>query len=244
MQQFLAFRLHGVMASWGEVAVGPIRGSADHPTRSALIGLVGAALGVLRDDDDLQTKLAQMMRFAVRVDLPGVLMRDYHTTRVGQPDRKEWSTTRRESLKARRVHCIPSERYYYCDAHYTVIAWATDDNTWSLEDIAHALRHPHFVLCLGRKACPPGLPLEAHVFEAKTLREAFRGTHFELPPALHKLLPDRQRLIWEDTGQVPLGLTAEHVFDRRDDPISATRRHFGLRREYQTTLPREDTPCT
>ena len=36
---------------WGDVAVGEFRGSLDQPGASALIGLLGAAPGVRREDD-------------------------------------------------------------------------------------------------------------------------------------------------------------------------------------------------
>ena len=39
------------MASWGEIAVGENRHTASYPSKSAIIGLLGAALGIKRDDE-------------------------------------------------------------------------------------------------------------------------------------------------------------------------------------------------
>ena len=41
---YLLFRLYGPMASWGEIAVGETRHSAAYPGKSAIIGLLAAAM--------------------------------------------------------------------------------------------------------------------------------------------------------------------------------------------------------
>lgn len=64
------------MASFGEEPGNAARGSAQWPTKSALCGLVGAALGVLREDRDGQTALANDYRFVVRAERRGTLLRD------------------------------------------------------------------------------------------------------------------------------------------------------------------------
>ena len=51
MRDYLVMRLYAPLASWGEIAVGEVRHSANYPSKSALLGLLGAALGVRRDDD-------------------------------------------------------------------------------------------------------------------------------------------------------------------------------------------------
>ncbi len=52
MTEYLVFRLYAPLASWGEAAVGESRPTATYPGRGAIIGLLGAALGVRRDDDE------------------------------------------------------------------------------------------------------------------------------------------------------------------------------------------------
>ena len=47
MTDYLLLRLYGPLASWGEIAVGESRHSAVQPSRSALLGLLGAALGIV-----------------------------------------------------------------------------------------------------------------------------------------------------------------------------------------------------
>lgn len=77
-------RLEGPMQSWGLNTRGPNgahRTTQPHPTKSGVIGLVANALG--RDWSDDITDLAAL-RFGVRVDRPGHLESDYHTTGSGR----------------------------------------------------------------------------------------------------------------------------------------------------------------
>src|SRR5436190_16090271 len=79
---FLVFQLQAPLASWGDTAVGEYRGSRDYPGQSALLGLLGAALGIRRDDEPAHTALRDGYRFAVGVVATGQLLRDYHTAQV------------------------------------------------------------------------------------------------------------------------------------------------------------------
>ena len=51
MNAYLVFRLYGPLASWGMPAVGGDRPTAAQPTRSALLGLLAAGLGIKRDKE-------------------------------------------------------------------------------------------------------------------------------------------------------------------------------------------------
>src|SRR5689334_9356211 len=86
MAAFLCFRLHGPLASWGDIAVGERRPSAPHVSRSAVLGLIAAALGIRRDDSDAWGELDRSVGFASRTDAPGELLVDYHTAQG--PDEK------------------------------------------------------------------------------------------------------------------------------------------------------------
>ena len=80
--QFLVFQLQASLAAWGDVAVGEFRGSRDAPGASALVGLLGAALGVTRDDESAHAALRDGCLFAVGTVAGGHLLRDYHTAQV------------------------------------------------------------------------------------------------------------------------------------------------------------------
>src|SRR5690606_10922665 len=116
MTEYLLLRLYGPMASWGEIAVGESRHSAVHPSRSALLGLTGAALGINRDEDDKQKALVDGSRFGIKLECVGSPLRDYHTIQVGVPPKKFQFRSRRQELMADKVDTILSAREYRCDS--------------------------------------------------------------------------------------------------------------------------------
>ena len=67
MTDYLLFRLYGAMAAWGDIAVGEQRPSTPHPSKSALLGLLAAALGIRRHEDERHQALADGYGFAVRM---------------------------------------------------------------------------------------------------------------------------------------------------------------------------------
>ncbi len=237
MTEFLLFRLYGPMASWGEIAVGENRGSNLVPTRSALLGLLGAACGVRRDDAATLAELGRSVAFAVQVASAGVPLSDYHTAQVSPP-KKGRALTRAAQLRVRRdeLETILSRREYRCDALAHVAAWAPTSpapERFSLAALAAALARPVFPLSLGRKSCPPALPLAPRVVVAETLGEAFRSDRLpdfqESPLAKLNHLGTPMGLYWE--GDPPGAPNPQREIVRRDDPVSRTQWLFRNRRE-------------
>ena len=68
MVKFLMFNLHGPLAAWGGIAVGERRGSDSRPTKSAVLGILAAAIGLERSDSTGHTMLDRCYGFAVHVD--------------------------------------------------------------------------------------------------------------------------------------------------------------------------------
>lgn len=148
-------QLSGPLQSWGISSRFPTqRDTASVPTRSALIGLVAAALGYQREDERL-TEL-QTLRFTVRTDRPGTLIRDLHTVGGGMPRHLTVATAEGKRRSA-DTSTLVSHRYYLQDAAFTVSVHSTD--TPLLDRCAHALRHPVWPPYLGRRSCPPNAPL-------------------------------------------------------------------------------------
>ncbi len=156
MTEYLLIRLYGPLASWGEIAVGESRHSAVHPSRSAMLGLLGAALGIQRDDDAGQQALIKGYRFGIKLECAGSPLRDYHTVQVGVLPRKFQFRSRRQELMADKVDTILSTREYRCDSVALVAVEALASAPVDLSSLADALRRPHFQLYLGRKShCQP-----------------------------------------------------------------------------------------
>jgi CRISPR system Cascade subunit CasD len=252
VNELLVFRLFGPLASWGEVAVGQVRPSAVRPTRSALLGLLAAALGIVRADEEGHADLSATVRFAVRIDTPGTAMVDYHTANWRRPKR-EILLTRRDELRVPRdqLSTVQSQRHHRCDAVTTVAVAVRPPGRWSLGDLRAALEQPVFPLFLGRKACPPALPLGPEIVEAANLVEAFRSydQRRPLPPSLGRLVARLRRrapaveLAWDAALEIPAGIEAESVRleQRRDQPLSRARWRFAVRREAVAHLPSSDT---
>src|SRR5437667_11446863 len=79
---FLVFQLQAPLSSWGDTAVGEYRGTYDYPGEAALVGLLGAALGLRREQEIEHAALCLGYGFAVGVQSSGTLLRDYHTAQV------------------------------------------------------------------------------------------------------------------------------------------------------------------
>ena len=235
----LIFQLYGPMASWGEIAVGEHRRSDLKPSKSSIVGLLGAALGIRRSEDDLHRRLSDAYGIAVRIDARGELLRDYHTTQVPPATGKKRYYTRKDEIAAEKLGTILSERDYRVDASYTVALWQNIDAApYSLQALANALLKPRFILYLGRKSCPLALPVHAQVVDVETLIQAFGVATF--PTDFLNGIPfgDLREYVWEK--HPASGISASMVYPRRDHVLSRTRWQFRERDEYYTAVSREE----
>jgi CRISPR system Cascade subunit CasD len=234
---FLVFQLQAALASWGDVAVGEYRGTQGHPGAAALVGLLGAALGVRRDDEAGHAALRDGLGFAVGTVDAGSLLRDYHTAQVpgrstlkGRPHH-----TRRDELAVpqRELNTILSTRDYRQSAAWVVAVQARDGGAHRLADLAQALRQPRFVLYLGRKCCPPAAPLAPRLLQAESAYAALSAylAAAEPPTVLRSLA-------WADG--VVAGLPAHLSVPRKDRLIRRRGWQFGDRTEHLALLA-EDT---
>ncbi|WP_089941178.1 type I-E CRISPR-associated protein Cas5/CasD [Candidatus Entotheonella palauensis] len=241
---FLMFRLYGPLAAWGSIAVGQERPSDAHPSKSALLGLLAAAMGIRRSDTEGQRRLAVAYGFAVRVDASGAFLRDYHTAQVPPERRHVRHRTRRDEVRAEALNTILSNRDYRCDALYTVALWVRDEarRPFTLTALAEGLRQPQFTLYLGRKSCPLALPLQPSLVTSANLETAFREAHFCDDEDLQALERSKSGLLYWEAD--PAGLDAGalepvQTITRRDQPVDRQRWQFSPRREHQTWIGHE-----
>lgn len=174
MAEFVVFTLAGPMASFGTVAGNERRGTESRPGHSMLVGLLAAALGIRRTETAKLIGLSDACRFAVRVDRPGMLMTDYHTVQSAKRNRKlEGVATRREMLLEGDRTTIVTRREYLMDVEFTVAVAFTHPIIASAA-LVEALKRPALTLYLGRKSCPPSLPLNPKLIaEANSGEDAF-----------------------------------------------------------------------
>jgi CRISPR system Cascade subunit CasD len=137
----LLLKLEGPMQSWGHRSRFDYRDTALEPTRSGVIGLLCAAMGIARGEDITRF---DAIRIGVRADREGRVERDYHTALdVIKADGSGTDT-------------VVSHRDYLADASFTLGLQCGDKEF--LNKIAEYLQSPIWVLFLGRKAFPPTVP--------------------------------------------------------------------------------------
>jgi CRISPR system Cascade subunit CasD len=177
VSEFLLFTLYAPLASWGEIAVGETRGAWDRPSRSAVLGLLAASLGLVREDQTAHDALETGYGIAVRLDLRGAPLSDYHTAQTVAESvvRKARPRTRAALLESGDRQTILSRRGYRQDALATVAIWTRGATSprWRLLELADALRCPKFLLYAGRKANALGAPLAPEIVSAASIIEAF-----------------------------------------------------------------------
>lgn len=172
MPDGLAFTLYAPFAALGDLTVGETRSGFDRPARSAIFGLVAAALGYDRHDEAKHAALDRAYRLAQRVRLGGVLVKDYHTTQAPSADRKSRWTTRREALDrpSHKLNTQLSSRDYRADlwVDIALVRLGSAGDEPPPEAVAEALRRPAYTLYVGRKSCPLGRPLAPEIEEGIT----------------------------------------------------------------------------
>jgi CRISPR system Cascade subunit CasD len=228
MQNYLVFQLYGVLASWGDQAVGGERPSSDHPSRSALLGLLAAGMGIARDEEDKHIELSRQSRFAIKLYSPGQVLRDFHTTQVPPTIKKiKHLHTRRDEIHTDNLGTILSAREYRQDALAVIALWLEEEGEYSLDDLQSGLTQPHYHLYLGRKSCPLSLPLKPQIICNETVKSAL--DEYMVDDGL-KSLEQTAHYYWEKTDD--MGCNADFHVSRYDQPISRKRWQFSSRDEY------------
>ena len=153
----LALLLDGPMQSWGHASRFERRTTALHPTRSGVLGIIAAALGIDKhapDEADRLSRLAPLRVTTVKFDkcdgrgreLPIQRLEDYHTV----------TGIRRASGKVDKDATVQTYRHYLLDARFGVLI---EGPAALLNEISAALRNPRWGVWLGRKCCLPACPL-------------------------------------------------------------------------------------
>lgn len=162
---YLALLLDGPLQSWGFASRFQRRTTALHPTKSGVIGLISAAMGLAKGSAAERTMLPelaklQMSSIAIPRNMQGsggprpvLRLEDYHTVLA----------TRRASGTLNKDAVVTS-RQYLLDARFGVIL-AGDRSV--LERAAAALQNPVWGVWFGRKSCIPAEPVYRGLFDTE-----------------------------------------------------------------------------
>jgi len=203
MKYTLLMRFAAPMQSWGTKSRFDERDTELEPSKSGVLGLICAALGIDREDWDSLEPLTRLP-MGVRVDREGVLRRDYHTAQeVIRADGKGMQDT------------AVSQRYYLADAVFLVGLESADRE--QLERIQEALKNPRWPLSFGRKSFVPSKPV--------WLEDGLREANLEAALVNHEY-----PWLSKDERPTRLVIEASRGSLRVDNPISSfAQRRFGTR---------------
>ncbi|MGO9420805.1 type I-E CRISPR-associated protein Cas5/CasD [Roseiarcus sp.] len=233
MTGWLVIVLAAPLASFGEDPGNARRGTADRPTRSALIGLAGAALGVERADSAGQKALARAFLTATRTLRPGQPLTDFHTFQ-SLPAGKGPAATRAHALAfSGDLETSITRRDYRADGLWQAAYCVTLDATVSLEALRDALLRPRFMLWAGRKSCPLAHPLAPLLIGSDDIESAFaeHARFVDANDGAALLGGGRSALAVDDRLGPLAGNRPARLHRRNDDPGDRMRWHFSSRAE-------------
>ena len=228
----LLIRLAGPLQSWGINSNFDTRATERYPSKSGVIGLLAAAQGIRRDGD---LSALRALRFGVRVDKEGTLLRDFHTA---------------HSAKSSYV----TYRYYLADAVF--LAGVESQDEAFLRRLDDALKNPAFPLFLGRRSCPPTLPLSLGIREGVGVCDALNREPWIAPEWYQKRVqrrkePQTLRVITDaapnEYGSVSVRDSPESFspYHRKYGYRGATERQaVSVSPEHDPFVELEGKPCT
>jgi CRISPR system Cascade subunit CasD len=212
----LTLRLAGPLQSWGTAARFTRRTTEPAPTKSGVIGMLAAAQGIERGDDEVLARLGAL-RFGVRIDQPGTRVRDFQTAHHAVTGKS-----------------MPlSERFYLADA---VFVAALEGDSALIGELHAALRAPVYPPYLGRRSCPPARPVELGVHHDIEFHQALQDEPWQAAPWYRKLRRSDTTVSLIVLREARPG---EHHADvQRDQPLSfaAEHRRHALRTVISTTV--------
>lgn len=165
---YLALRLEGPLQSWGFESQYNRRNTGLLPTKSAILGMCCAALGIPRGTEKERALLEQCVGLRLLTvvvsrslkyggkssQLPVRRITDYHTVQ----------NTKTASGVLKPTHL--TYRQYLCDAAFACVLSGNTEliNRLVKDEKGSGLENPVWGIWLGRKACIPTAPVFAGIF--------------------------------------------------------------------------------
>jgi CRISPR system Cascade subunit CasD len=153
------------MQSWGFTSRFTRRTTALHPTKSGVVGLLAAALGIdkhgpneagqLRPLSALRCTTIALPKKRDDRELPFLRLSDYHTIGGGY-DRDTDAMKKPRAASGATLETVLSERHYLLDARFGILL---EGDRSLLDAVAGKLHDPKWGVWLGRKCCIPASPL-------------------------------------------------------------------------------------
>jgi CRISPR system Cascade subunit CasD len=238
----LAFYIDAPLQSWGASSKYQHRESNSFPTKSGIIGLIGAALGVdkhLVDEAEHLRPLVEVRFTAVKLGATkhhSGRLTDFHTVGGGYDKTIKWEKM-----------CIPQKaktggpswtvltyRSYLTDARFVILLDGPDLEL--LVKVHAALLNPVWGIWFGRKHCIPASPLTPTLGEDRD--EAFNRLLEALPGTSPAPL-DSFEYQEEATSS---GDEDDGIFYQSDQPVAYGQHHGAVPTPYRARGIRQHRP--
>ena len=168
--EILALYLDAPLQSWGHQSRFDRRTTLSWPTRSGVIGMVAAAMGIPREDREGLARLAPLRMTALLLApadparTAGTRLMDFHTVGGGYDPKTERRHMPRKAGGS-SPGTVVSHREYLQDTRFGILMAG---DLPLLEAVKAALENPRWGLFLGRKSCIPASPVCQGLFNAET----------------------------------------------------------------------------
>lgn len=178
--RFVALHLQAPMMSFGKSIVDGLHPTDDWAPPSWTTGIIANGLGYDYSEFRKTQALQARLQFAMRQDIEGGREWDFQTAKIQNngaiwPTQLGWFEGRRQGYGEDKDTLLISKEFIYGAEYHMVVSLAEGDGP-TLEEIQRAIEKPARPLFLGRKCCPPSVPLYMPLIEAES--------HWE---ALHKI---------------------------------------------------------
>ena len=145
-------RLEGILQTWGIHSLWEERDTRIMPTKSGIVGILGAAMGIDREERGELSKLSKSFYLSVREDRPGVIFTDFQTVSTNcQRNAKGEVKYSKVSPATFLVH-----RDYIADAAFTAFLLSKPQISHKIKE---ALLHPVWLTSLGCRSSVPSRPI-------------------------------------------------------------------------------------
>lgn len=155
---FIALVLDAPLQSWGFASRFQRRATGLHPTKSGVLGLVCAAMGLAKGSPEERDALPALARLRMTSITVPRARPDSRTSALSVRRLEDFHTVRdtRRAGGSMNKDAVITHRQYLLDARFGVVL---EGDSGLLDRVAAALRDPVWGVWLGRKCCIPAAPV-------------------------------------------------------------------------------------
>ena len=160
----ILLKFSGPLQSYGTSSHFQTRYTDYYPSKSAVLGLLAACLGYRRDEEEKLRELSTL-KFAVRIDQQGGLLKDYHI-----------AITDKEIVEIPQTYV--TNRYYLEDALFVVALSGIDE---LIATLIKSIQSPYFQPFMGRRSLP--VPVDFFLgVSAEDILDSLRNLPWQAAP--------------------------------------------------------------